>query len=86
MDHDCLIEYCVHVGPNWGICGGVSIGEGTLLWVGCSVIPGIKIGKWCTIGAGSDKGRCQTEFLRSEIQQVTCGSRGWGFESSALLG
>lgn len=35
------------------LCGNVTVGEGTMVGVGTVVIPGIKIGKWCTIGAGS---------------------------------
>jgi sugar O-acyltransferase (sialic acid O-acetyltransferase NeuD family) len=53
VDHDCIIENFVHIGPNVALCGGVTVGEGTLIGVGAAVIPGIKIGKWATIGAGS---------------------------------
>jgi acetyltransferase-like isoleucine patch superfamily enzyme len=31
----------------------VIVGEGTHIGAGATVIPNIKIGKWCTIGAGS---------------------------------
>jgi acetyltransferase EpsM len=29
------------------------VGEGTQVGIGASVLPGIRIGKWCTIGAGA---------------------------------
>jgi acetyltransferase-like isoleucine patch superfamily enzyme len=39
IDHDCVIEDFVHISPNAALGG--------------SVIQGIRIGKWCTIGAGA---------------------------------
>ena len=53
IDHDCIIEDYVHIAPGVNLCGGVTVGEGSLIGVGACAIPGIKIGKWCTIGAGS---------------------------------
>lgn len=53
IDHDCFIDDYAHIAPNTTVCGGVTIGEGTLLGAGSTVIPLIKIGKWCTIGAGA---------------------------------
>lgn len=53
VDHDCIIEDFVHIAPGVNLCGNVHIGEGTLVGVGSVVIPGIKIGKWVTINAGS---------------------------------
>ncbi|MGC9000652.1 DapH/DapD/GlmU-related protein, partial [Caldisericum sp.] len=41
------------VAPGVHTGGSVFIGEGTLLGIGSSIIPGIKIGKWAVIGAGS---------------------------------
>jgi acetyltransferase EpsM len=35
------------------LCGTVKVGEGTLIGARAIVIPGKKIGKWVTIGAGS---------------------------------
>ena len=35
------------------MAGGVHIGEGTHIGIGAIVIEGIKIRKWCKIGAGS---------------------------------
>lgn len=53
IDHDCCIEDYVHLSPNTALAGNVSIGEGTHIGIGACIIPGIKIGKWATIGAGS---------------------------------
>jgi len=53
IDHDCVIEDFVHIAPNVTLCGGVRVGEGTLLGAGSVVLPSIKIGNWCVIGAGA---------------------------------
>ena len=53
VDHDCIIEDFVHIGPNSALAGGVTVGEGTFVGIGSSVVPYVKIGKWSTIGAGS---------------------------------
>ncbi len=51
--HDCRICDFVHLAPQATVCGGVSIGEGSLVGANSTVLPGIRIGEWCTIGAGS---------------------------------
>ncbi|WP_317194217.1 acetyltransferase [Penaeicola halotolerans] len=53
VDHDCDIENFAHIAPHSTLCGGVSIGEGTLVGAGATIIPGVKVGNWCTIGAGA---------------------------------
>ena len=53
VDHDNDIADFVHIAPKAALCGHVSVGIGTEIGVGASVIPGIRIGKWCTIGAGT---------------------------------
>lgn len=53
VDHDCVIEDFVHIAPNATLCGGVKVGEGTLIGAGSVVIPNLTIGKWCVIAAGS---------------------------------
>lgn len=53
IDHDCTIEDYVHIGPGSILCGGVLVSEGTLVGAGTVILPNIKIGKWCTIAAGS---------------------------------
>jgi sugar O-acyltransferase (sialic acid O-acetyltransferase NeuD family) len=53
IDHDCVLGDYVHIAPKVALCGAVRVGEGTLVGVGAVVIPGVHIGKWCTIGAGT---------------------------------
>ena len=53
VDHDCIIEDFVHIAPNSALAGGVTVGEGTFVGIGSSVVPYVTIGKWSTIGAGS---------------------------------
>lgn len=53
IDHDCILEDYVHISPNASLCGNVSIGEGTQIGAGSVVVPGVKIGKWSLICAGS---------------------------------
>lgn len=53
IDHDCLLADFVHIAPNATLCGGVSVGEGTLIGAGTTILPGIQIGKWATIGVGT---------------------------------
>jgi acetyltransferase-like isoleucine patch superfamily enzyme len=47
------VEDYVHIAPRVVLCGNVQIGTGTLVGAGATVIPGKKIGRWVTIGAGS---------------------------------
>ncbi|MEM6735094.1 MAG: acetyltransferase [Bacteroidota bacterium] len=53
VDHDCNIADYVHIAPNSTLCGGVDVGEGTLIGAGAVILPNIKIGSWVKIGAGS---------------------------------
>jgi sugar O-acyltransferase (sialic acid O-acetyltransferase NeuD family) len=53
VEHDCTIDDFVHISPNVTLSGNTSIGLGSHLGAGAIVIPGVKIGKWCTIGAGT---------------------------------
>lgn len=53
VDHDCVLEDFVHLSPNVALAGEVRIGEGSHIGIGASIIPGVNIGKWCTIGAGA---------------------------------
>jgi UDP-perosamine 4-acetyltransferase len=53
VDHDCKIGRAVHIAPQSGLAGNVSVGEGAFLGIGCRVIPGVTIGEWSTVGAGA---------------------------------
>lgn len=53
VEHDCVLDNYVHISPNASVAGHVTIGEGTQVGMGASVIQCLKIGKWVTIGAGA---------------------------------
>lgn len=53
VDHDCRIHDFVHVAPGSHIAGGATLGEGSLIGIGCSVVPDVSVGAWCTVGAGA---------------------------------
>ena len=53
VDHDCVIGRAAHVGPQCGLAGNVEVGDRTLLGVGCSVVPGARIGRDAIVGAGA---------------------------------
>lgn len=53
VDHDCHIGKAVHIAPQCGLAGNVSVGAGSFLGIGCKVIPNICIGGNVTIGAGA---------------------------------
>ena len=52
VDHDCRIGRGVHIAPQCGLAGNVTVGAGSFLGIGCKVIPEIRIGDNVTIGAG----------------------------------
>jgi acetyltransferase EpsM len=53
VDHDCEIANFVHVAPGATLCGGVQVGEGTLIGAGATILPGVKVGSWAVVGAGA---------------------------------
>ena len=53
VDHDCVIGDFVHLAPNTTVCGGVTIGSGTLVGAAAVIIPQISIGSNVIIGAGA---------------------------------
>ncbi len=53
VDHDCVIGPHVHLAPGVHLAGGVSVGEGTLVGIGSVAIPGVTLGRWAVVGAGS---------------------------------
>jgi len=53
IDHDCCLEDFVHVAPGSTLCGGVTVGEGTLIGAGATVVPNVKIGRWVKVAAGA---------------------------------
>jgi acetyltransferase EpsM len=53
VDHECVIDDGVHVCPGVHLAGNVSIGRGSWVGIGASVIHGITIGHDSLIGAGA---------------------------------
>ncbi len=53
VEHDCAIDSHVHIAPSSCLAGAVQVGEGSFLGIGCRVLPGVKIGRWCVVGAGA---------------------------------
>ena len=53
IDHECSINDYAHVAPGSHLAGNVVVETGAFLGVGASVIPGLTIGEWSIVGAGS---------------------------------
>ncbi|MFW7343381.1 acetyltransferase [Pollutimonas sp. H1-120] len=53
VEHDCLIDDFVHIGPNAGLGGGVHIGQQSWVGLGASINHLIHIGRNSTIGSGT---------------------------------
>jgi sugar O-acyltransferase (sialic acid O-acetyltransferase NeuD family) len=53
VDHDCSLEDFVHLAPGVRLAGNVRVDEGALLGVAAHAIPGVRIGAWSVVGAGS---------------------------------
>lgn len=51
VDHDCVIGDYVHVAPGVHLCGGVRVGEGSLLAVGLGFAPNMTIPPWSFVKA-----------------------------------
>ncbi len=53
VDHDCIVEDHVFVGPGATLCGEVRIGEGTFVGAGAVILPGITVGGGAIVAAGA---------------------------------
>lgn len=53
LDHDCIVERCVHLAPGVAVAGTVRLGERVFLGAGARVIPGVTICKDTVVGAGA---------------------------------
>jgi sugar O-acyltransferase (sialic acid O-acetyltransferase NeuD family) len=53
VDHECVLEDGVHIGPGAKLAGCVAVGEYSFIGTGAVVLPRIRIGKNCIVGAGS---------------------------------
>lgn len=52
VDHHCCVGDYVHIAVSH-LAGGASADEGAFLALGSVVLPGIRVGAWATLGAGS---------------------------------
>ncbi|MBE9256929.1 MAG: acetyltransferase [Nostocales cyanobacterium LacPavin_0920_SED1_MAG_38_18] len=52
VDHDCCVGDYVHLAFSH-LAGGVTAHEGAFLALGSTVFPGVQIGAWATVSAGS---------------------------------
>lgn len=53
VDHDCVVGSFTHLAPGVRLAGDVQIGEGVLMGVASSAVPGARVGAWATVGAGA---------------------------------
>jgi sugar O-acyltransferase (sialic acid O-acetyltransferase NeuD family) len=53
VDHDCVIERDVMIGPAAVLCGEVSVGPAVYVGAGAVLMPGVRVGARAVIGAGS---------------------------------
>lgn len=53
VDHHNVVADFVHIAPGAHLGGDVSIGEGTLVGIGATVMPQRRVGAWCVVGAGA---------------------------------
>lgn len=53
IDHHTDIAAHCHIAPGVHLGGGVQVGEGAFLGIGAVVIPGCRVGRWATVGAGA---------------------------------
>jgi sugar O-acyltransferase (sialic acid O-acetyltransferase NeuD family) len=53
VDHDCILEDGVHVGPGAVIAGEVQVRERAFIGAGATILPRIEIGRDAVVGAGA---------------------------------
>ena len=53
VDHDCMLGDFVHIAPGCRLAGDVRLEEGAFMGIGGVAIPGTRVGRWATIGAGA---------------------------------
>lgn len=53
VDHHNQIEDYVHIAPGAHLGGDVTVGEGTLVGIGATVMPQRRVGTWSVVGAGA---------------------------------
>ena len=53
VEHDCVLEEGVEIGPGAVLAGRVSVGANTWIGTGASIRPRVKIGRNSIVGAGA---------------------------------
>jgi acetyltransferase-like isoleucine patch superfamily enzyme len=53
IEHQCTLGNYVHIAPGAVLAGNVQVGECTLIGINATILPGVKIGENCIVGAGS---------------------------------
>lgn len=53
VDHGCVLENGVHIGPGAHLAGEVHVGEHAFIGAGAVVLPKLRIGRGAIIGAGA---------------------------------
>ena len=53
VEHDCVVGDFCHLGPGVCLAGGVRVEEGAFLGMRTTAIPGVKVGAWSVVGAGT---------------------------------
>ena len=61
VDHDCVLDDDVHVGPGATLCGSVRVGAYTLIGAAATVLPGVRICAGSVVGAGATVTRVISE-------------------------
>ncbi len=74
VEHDCKVGACSHVAPGAVLCGGVSVGNRSIIGARACVLPGVRIGDRCVVGAGATVTRDLPEpgiYVGSPARKVT---------------
>lgn len=53
VDHDGHVGDFVHIAPGAHLGGHVTVGQGTLVGIGATVLPGKRLGAWSIVGGGA---------------------------------
>jgi sugar O-acyltransferase (sialic acid O-acetyltransferase NeuD family) len=66
LDHHSVLAAHAHVAPGVHLAGNVHVGEGALVGIGSCAVPGVRIGAWSVVGAG-------TAVIRDVPERATVG-------------
>lgn len=53
IEHDCRVGVCAHIAPGAVLGGGAIVGCRSLAGLGANLLPYVRVGKDCIVGAGS---------------------------------